>query len=445
MNRPAQTHHLPDGTAGPAARLFPRFQGWRLLTVPRPPEDAQPAAWMAASVKGAVTAAHGRLRGSAESHPALLSAWLRPPEADTMQFLLAGRPFFPAARAADPNGGPVPVLYPPGASAEPAEPGDALGRFPAWVRCLGSMAMPDPVPAAPQAGRPKDGGAAFDDYVVHLAAPFAWLVVAEPVMPKVLDDEAAMVSAELTLLRKRENSELHRADLERGQQRYRELVRARSSGLWRVHVLAGGLTDTDAQAAAMTLAAACNCDDLPWVLSAAGDPGPLDSVMDTHAGGADNAQSPFLAGTETVAILTRPPARELPGVRLVFCCDFDVTPETASGPVATVLGQVLDEGLGPAGAFAVARDTLNRHGFICGATGSGKSQTARRLLESLATAADPVPWLVIEPAKAEYGRHAGPPRRRQAGTHPQARRPGQPAGLTQSPRARTGFPAAEPR
>jgi hypothetical protein len=407
VNRPAHPPYLADGTAGAAQTLFPGFQGWRLLTVPRPPEDVQSAAWMAASVKGAATAAHACLRGSAESHPALLSAWLRLPGADSMQFLLAGRPFFPAAREVGLDGGPVPVLYPPGASAQPAELGDILGQFAAWARCLGSLALPDPVPATPQAGRPKDGGAGFDDYVVHLTHPFAWLVVAEPVMPKVLDDEAAMVSAELTLLRKRENSELHRADLERGQQRYRELVRARSSGLWRVHVLAGGLTDADAQAAAMTLAAACNCDDLPWVLSAAGDPGPLDTIMGIQAEGADSAQSPFLAGTETVAILTRPPARELPGVRLVSRCDFDVTPEAASGPAVTVLGQVLDEGLGPSGAFAVSRDTLNRHGFICGATGSGKSQTARRLLESLATAADPVPWLVIEPVKAEYASMQG--------------------------------------
>ena len=386
---------------------FPGFECWRLLTVPRPDADVQAATWMAASVAGAVTAAHPRLLGSAESHPALLSAWLRLPGADAMQFLLGGRPFLPAVRAAaGPGSGPVPVLYPPGATAEPADLAGWLGRFPSWVRCAGSVALPDP-DAAQQAGRPQDRGAAFDDYVVHLTAPFAWMVVAEPVTPKVLEEEAATVGAELTLLRKRENSELHRTDAERGQQRYRELVRARSSGLWRVHLLAGGLTSSDAQTAAMTLTAACNCDDLPWVLSAAGDPGPLDTIMGTAVTGPGNAQSPFLAGTETIAILTRPPARELPGVRLVARRDFDVTPETAADPVSTVLGQVVDEGLGSAGAFAVSRDTLNRHGFICGATGSGKSQTARRLLESLATAADPVPWLVIEPAKAEYARMQG--------------------------------------
>ncbi len=38
--------------------------------------------------------------------------------------------------------------------------------------------------------------------------------------------------------------------------------------------------------------------------------------------------------------------------------------------------------------------------FVCGATGSGKSQTVRNLLEQ-ATGAG-IPWLVVEPAKAEY-------------------------------------------
>jgi hypothetical protein len=48
----------------------------------------------------------------------------------------------------------------------------------------------------------------------------------------------------------------------------------------------------------------------------------------------------------------------------------------------------------------VPASSLNRHVFVCGATGSGKSQTVRNLLEQ-ATGAG-IPWLVIEPAKAEY-------------------------------------------
>ncbi|MCM3882850.1 helicase HerA-like domain-containing protein [Frankia sp. R82] len=142
---------------------------------------------------------------------------------------------------------------------------------------------------------------------------------------------------------------------------------------------------------------------------------------------------PFRAGGELLAALARPPRRELPGITLVTAHTFDVTPEGGLGmrpPMApaptlhhgdrsddvarhdavggaVVLGQVLDAGWSPAGVLPVPRATLNRHGFVCGATGSGKSQTVRSLLESLARAADPVPWLVLEPAKAEYARMAG--------------------------------------
>ncbi|HVT67049.1 MAG TPA: helicase HerA-like domain-containing protein, partial [Trebonia sp.] len=67
-------------------------------------------------------------------------------------------------------------------------------------------------------------------------------------------------------------------------------------------------------------------------------------------------------------------------------------------------GTVLDGSRLPAGPFAVPLDSVNRHVFVCGATGSGKSQTVRNILEALTAAG--IPWLVIEPAKAEYRRMA---------------------------------------
>lgn len=61
---------------------------------------------------------------------------------------------------------------------------------------------------------------------------------------------------------------------------------------------------------------------------------------------------------------------------------------------------MLDWNRVPAGELAVPRASLNRHTFVCGATGAGKSQTVRALLEAATTAG--IPWLVVEPAKAEY-------------------------------------------
>ncbi|MFC7590334.1 ATP-binding protein [Nonomuraea antimicrobica] len=57
------------------------------------------------------------------------------------------------------------------------------------------------------------------------------------------------------------------------------------------------------------------------------------------------------------------------------------------------------------GTFRVPLATLNRHAFVTGATGSGKSQTVRHLLEQLSRAR--IPWLAIEPAKSEYAAMAG--------------------------------------
>lgn len=112
--------------------------------------------------------------------------------------------------------------------------------------------------------------------------------------------------------------------------------------------------------------------------------------------------APFLTTAEVVAAIIRPPARELPGVRSVAPSTFDITPESHG---SVELGQVLDSTLHACGPLGVSHRTLNRHVFVAGATGSGKSQTVRRLLDRLT--ADGVRWLVIEPAKAEYAGMAG--------------------------------------
>ncbi|WP_231406126.1 ATP-binding protein [Streptomyces clavuligerus] len=73
------------------------------------------------------------------------------------------------------------------------------------------------------------------------------------------------------------------------------------------------------------------------------------------------------------------------------------------GPIH--LGTILDQHHTPAGPFGVDTATLNRHAFVAGATGGGKSQTVRHLLEQLHHHG--IPWLVVEPAKAEYAAMAG--------------------------------------
>jgi hypothetical protein len=114
--------------------------------------------------------------------------------------------------------------------------------------------------------------------------------------------------------------------------------------------------------------------------------------------------SPFFASTRLVAALAPAPARELPGLRFTLRPEFDVTPETTltagDDTRGVAVGTVLDQNRVPAGPVTLPLASLNRHVFVTGATGAGKSQTIRGLLEQATQAG--IPWLVVEPAKAEY-------------------------------------------
>ncbi|MEO5878336.1 MAG: ATP-binding protein, partial [Streptosporangiaceae bacterium] len=119
-------------------------------------------------------------------------------------------------------------------------------------------------------------------------------------------------------------------------------------------------------------------------------------------GGAEEG-FPFVASAGTLAALAGLPRREVPGLRVLDPGYFDVTSETTPGGLE--LGDILDGQDRVVGSFSVPLETLNRHTFVTGATGSGKSQTVRHLLEQLTRAG--VPWLAIEPAKSEYASMAG--------------------------------------
>ena len=385
--------------------------GWlRLLTVPRHhPDDDRPDPTRR-QLFAALAGAHAELRPGADSTAgALAFACLRPPGETRLQYLVGGVPHFPPAgsEAQVEPGRAVPVLYPPGTTGVRVGSDQVTGTLatlPDWVRCTGEADVLWTPESEPEPG-PRMRSP-FDDYVAHLEGPFGWLVVAEPLSIAEIDAERATLTGRMPLLRQRENSESHRIELERSQARYRELTRARPSGAWSVHILVGGSTAVSAHRTAALLCSASDLDEVPYVLLPFPEVGPLDRVLAAPVKG-DEGRSPFLAGTELLASVARPPSRELPGIRLVSAPSFDVTPETDLETRHIVLGQVIDDSLRSVDQLRVSHDTLNRHAFICGATGSGKSQTARSLLESLSAGPVPLPWLVVEPAKAEYSRMAG--------------------------------------
>ncbi|HEV7651936.1 MAG TPA: ATP-binding protein [Actinophytocola sp.] len=384
-----------DGFRFHKLTVVPRVDDAMESSVDRPPMDGGRAP---AQLFAALTAAHAELVGQ---DGAIAVAWDRL-GGQRVRVLVGGRPYFPAARSRDT--GETSVLYPPGSLGVEVDTAALAGQWaglPVWTRCPG---RPDPLwtpGAAEPGGAPARGG--FDDYVAHLPGEFAWLVVAQPRTAEAAERELLGLETRLPRLRQLENSEPDRMRLLRAEGRYRELSRAQTAGTWVVHVLVGGPDEHRVRSAAALLCSASDLDELPYVLSPGTEFAGFTEVWDKPVEyDADAPRSPFTATSEFLAAVARPPRRELPGVRMVEQPYFDLTPES-EGDVH--LGAVLDDADQPIGEFGVGLDTLNRHTFVAGATGSGKSQTVRHLLEGLHRVE--VPWLVIEPAKAEYAGMAG--------------------------------------
>jgi len=340
------------------------------------------------------------------------------------------------------NSGQVVLTFPAGARAQPLPPGQAAGllaRMPCWMQVAG-------ITDALLAGHGDPGRAAKDarpsleeGLMSAWSGPFAWLVLAEPVTAGQLGDLADTVSL-AQLGAQRLDSPPAQLAAQRLSARHAELRQAAATGLWQVRFMAGGPAPAAAAQVAGLLCASADLDGLPYALAPVGGCAGLEEILagafaTGHAWPAvarpglppdtapprsrmrDEADIsapawPFFASSRLVAALARPPARELPGIRFVLRPDFDVTPETsaipdgggagriAGGDPAVPVGTVLDWNRVPAGELAVPRASLNRHVFVCGATGAGKSQTVRGLLEAATRAG--IPWLVVEPAKAEY-------------------------------------------
>jgi hypothetical protein len=357
------------------------------------------------------------------------------------------------------------LTLPPGARGTPLDPGQAaaqLAALPSWTRISG---ITDVLRAEPGQRDDSEQPSLENGLLSAWLDAFAWLLLAEPVTEAQVNDLAAQAARE-QLDAENFRSPRARLAARRAGAWHEELREGITAGMWRVHLLAGAATPEDTARIARLVCASADLRGLPYGLTARQPSGPLQDVLtaagsgnlpaitrpheqpaaaragdrswwdtpmylqaqsaqaavpprrpgDGHppAGPAEAARqadderdtpvpaSPFTASTRLVAALARIPVRELPGLRFTLRPEFDVTPETApvAGCPAIAAGTVLDWNRVPAGPLALPLSSLNRHVFVCGATGAGKSQTVRNLLEQAARAG--IPWLVIEPAKAEY-------------------------------------------
>jgi DNA helicase HerA-like ATPase len=337
-----------------------------------------------------------------------------------------------AARPVQPVGGSAPPADRPDDPAELLFPWGARGvRLPdgllaeldqlVWAPCPGRQAVPAGADggdqdgawqpgrharawrgagAGPRGPGPEPGARAtlFESALTTLMSrPFGWLVVAEPTDK--LDLETAELRTQLNVLR-RYDEEHARFDADRAQRRLAELDSFREAGLWNVRVLAGAACAEELALIAPVLAGSIDLRAHPYRLRSSGEARDLaDALAARQADETDGAAVPFAATAGALVALTGLPRLEVPGLRVLQPGYFDLTSETG-GQDAIELGAILDAADRPVGVFGVPLATLNRHAFVTGATGAGKSQTVRHLLAELARAG--IPWLAIEPVKSEY-------------------------------------------
>lgn len=109
--------------------------------------------------------------------------------------------------------------------------------------------------------------------------------------------------------------------------------------------------------------------------------------------------------TRELTLVAGMPSIELPGLKIRKSVDFAVNVPETSVQDALPMGGIVQHGRDlsllnrQSNSYQVAlnKKELNKHTFVCGVTGSGKTTTCMRLLLESG-----LPFLVIEPAKTEY-------------------------------------------
>lgn len=385
------------------------------------------ASGQASAAPGTGVPAAGAVRGM------VAFGWIRPDPAGPVHVVVAGNAL---AGSVTPRGD-VLVCLPAGARGTALPPGDMnrlLNGIGTWreiaaisdgLLSISPAAGGSPDGSFPGGGvssgfRPAHGGHATGRMAPGLeegllgswTGAFGWMIVATPLPAADLRSFADGVARRLNLAQATADRFPERAvEAQRLSERHAEARRGNSSGFWSIRFLAGGADAASADRVTGLLCASAALDGLPYTLV----PAPLEGAAPPPVGGGGLTDysapvAPFRGSTELLAALARPPETEVPGVRLMLRPEFDVTPDSGDhgGPdtiaggadSGIVLGDILDRNLMPAGPFRISLESLNRHVFVCGATGAGKSHTVRSMLE--AATAQSIPWLVIEPAKAEY-------------------------------------------
>ncbi len=108
--------------------------------------------------------------------------------------------------------------------------------------------------------------------------------------------------------------------------------------------------------------------------------------------------------TKELSLTTSLPRRDVPGLRFVkTAVRFANNPADIKGDSIS-LGKVVDMGVLQNNEYLIDPNALVRHALVTGSTGSGKSNTCKRIVQEVIKRNIPV--MIIEPAKDDYVRWA---------------------------------------
>jgi hypothetical protein len=103
-----------------------------------------------------------------------------------------------------------------------------------------------------------------------------------------------------------------------------------------------------------------------------------------------------------LATFTHLPKEEMPGYDVKDTARFGVCPPEKKESNQIFVGEILDRGAGTGNYYGIPINDIVKHGLVAGVTGCGKTNTCLHILHQLWNGPSKIPFLVIEPAKAEY-------------------------------------------
>ena len=109
--------------------------------------------------------------------------------------------------------------------------------------------------------------------------------------------------------------------------------------------------------------------------------------------------------SEEAALLMAPPLNSVPGFDIRKKPDLSLT-DSVDADLRTAIGTISEHGRAVEGlAFSISQSDIQKHVFVTGLTGSGKTNTVKQILATAET-----PFLIIESAKREYRRLRADPK-----------------------------------